>query len=209
MVATQERRRQPRRATLLAGLGLVSIGSLALGLGSEAWAAPATSRRSAAAAGAAAFFGALPQAALAQEREAFIKAGPAGDANPELDVSQFKLPADVVAKNLADREKEALRQERLKEEFRGIFTEFAQAGQTLDRRLELMEQMGSMTLKEKMLPLGITREDVVKGVRAVKFNEGCIKGAVKKGDCKTLEKGYMKLLANIDKVYDQSLVTAR
>eukprot|EP00434_Breviolum_minutum_P008382 symbB.v1.2.007397.t1/scaffold452.1/size203995/10 len=101
-------------------------------------------------------------------------------------------------------------EEGIYKEFRGWFAEFAKEGQSVDTRAELLGKMQDVTLKEKMLPIGITREDVVKGVRAVKFNEGCIKDKIRKDpECKKLEKAYQKFLASIDKVYDRSLVTAR
>eukprot|EP00440_Ansanella_granifera_P016494 gb/GFBE01017922.1/.p1 GENE.gb/GFBE01017922.1/~~gb/GFBE01017922.1/.p1 ORF type:complete len:215 (+),score=72.00 gb/GFBE01017922.1/:1-645(+) len=205
----QERRQRRNGMALLAGLGLVGLSALTFG--GEAWAVPgASSRRSAAAALAAAVLGASQVQDARAAPDGFTpRAGPAGEAVDVDDVRAYQDSAEVVAKRNEFRKTEGARQEALKEQFRQWFTEFAAEGQNLDRRVELLKQMQDMTLKEKMLPIGITREDVVKGVRAVKYNEGCIKAEVKKGDCKTLEKAYMKLLSSIDKVYDRSLVVAR
>ncbi|CAJ1409678.1 unnamed protein product [Effrenium voratum] len=192
-----------RRALLLVAGGAFCLAS------EQAWLAP--SRRAAAAAVVAGF----AQPALAQGGSVFgdfdgIKAGPAGDIGPGADVKTYADSPEVVAKRNAWREQETKRQDQVYQQFRGIFADFAKDGTDVDTRVELLEKMKEITLKEKMLPIGITREDVVKGIRAVKFNEGCIKDKVKKiPECKKLEKGYQRFLAAIDKVYDRSLVTAR
>ncbi|CAK9105210.1 unnamed protein product [Durusdinium trenchii] len=194
---------QERRSwgLLFAAVGC-AVGMCGLG---EAWLLP-TSRRAAAATIVAGF--AAP--ALAQDAEVG-RAGPAGSVVTGVD--DFKTLADspeVVAARREWRAKEEKRQEGIYKQFRQWFTEFAQDGQTVDARAELLGKMQEVTLKEKMLPIGITRDDVVKGVRAVKFNEGCIKDKIRKDpECKKLEKAYQKFLASIDKVYDRSLVTAR
>eukprot|EP00490_Sorites_sp_Unknown_P013563 CAMPEP_0114643374 /NCGR_PEP_ID=MMETSP0191-20121206/3347_1 /TAXON_ID=126664 /ORGANISM="Sorites sp." /LENGTH=226 /DNA_ID=CAMNT_0001855659 /DNA_START=56 /DNA_END=733 /DNA_ORIENTATION=- len=201
-MAAQRPQMQERRAwiLLLAAFAYVA----AMSSFGEAWLAP-TSRR-AAAATIVAGFGAP---AIAQEAEVG-RAGPAGSAIPGVDdMKSLADSAEVVAARQAWREKESKRQEEIYKEFRGWFTEFAKEGQSVETRAELLQKMQDVTLKEKMLPIGITREDVVKGVRAVKFNEGCIKDKIRKDpECKKLEKAYQKFLASIDKVYDRSLVTA-
>lgn len=202
-MATQRLQVQERRAwiLLLAALAYVA----AMSSFGEAWLV-STSRRAAAATIVAGF--AAP--ALAQDIEVG-RAGPAGSAVPGVDdMKSLADSPEVVAARQAWREKETKRQEEIYKQFRSWFTEFAKEGQSVDTRAELLGKMQDVTLKEKMLPIGITREDVVKGVRAVKFNEGCIKDKIRKDpECKKLEKAYQKFLASIDKVYDRSLVTAR
>mmetsp|Transcript_114754 Transcript_114754/g.161146 ORF Transcript_114754/g.161146 Transcript_114754/m.161146 type:complete len:204 (-) Transcript_114754:62-673(-) len=203
-MAGQRLQMQERRGwvLLLAALAYVSASTFG-----EAWLIP-TSRRAAASAIVAGLVGTAP--ALAQEAEVG-RAGPAGSAVPGVDdMKSLADSAEVVAARQAWRAKEEKRQEGIYKEFRGWFAEFAKEGQSVDTRAELLGKMQDVTLKEKMLPIGITREDVVKGVRAVKFNEGCIKDKIRKDpECKKLEKAYQKFLASIDKVYDRSLVTAR
>mmetsp|Transcript_47713 Transcript_47713/g.75972 ORF Transcript_47713/g.75972 Transcript_47713/m.75972 type:complete len:203 (+) Transcript_47713:66-674(+) len=202
-MAAQRLQAQERRAwiLLLAAFAYVA----AMSSFGEAWLVP-TSRRAAAATIVAGF--AAP--ALAQDIEVG-RAGPAGSAVPGVDdMKSLADSPEVVAARQAWREKESKRQEGIYKEFRSWFAEFAKEGQSVDTRAELLGKMQDVTLKEKMLPIGITREDVVKGVRAVKFNEGCIKDKIRKDpECKKLEKAYQKFLASIDKVYDRSLVTAR
>jgi len=106
------------------------------------------------------------------------------------------------AKARIDEEK---RQVVIKEKFRNIFAEFAGDGTTPARRAELLQEQIAFVNAEGNLPLGITRDDIVKGVRAVKFNIGCVKDKVKKDpDCKPIEKGYFKLLNAIDKANEKS-----
>jgi len=128
--------------------------------------------------------------------------------NDKVDFKKKQDPPEVVAARKEARVKEEKRQSVLKEEFRGIFAEFAKEETEQPKRVQLLGQMQGIVVKEQMLPLGITRDDVVRGVRAVKYNAGCIKAAVKKGECKDLERAYMKLLNTIDKVYDRSIVSA-
>mmetsp|Transcript_147253 Transcript_147253/g.472980 ORF Transcript_147253/g.472980 Transcript_147253/m.472980 type:complete len:212 (+) Transcript_147253:67-702(+) len=92
--------------------------------------------------------------------------------------------------------------------FRGMFTKFAGNETSLPDKAQILGSMKEIVLADRGLPIGITRDDVVKGVRAVKFNNKCTKRAVKEGECKILEKSYVKLLASIDQVTDRSLITA-
>jgi len=154
----------------------------------------------------AATLGSQAGAALAEDIPGRAIANPGQ--NDKVDFKRNRDPPEVVAARREARVKEEKRQSALKEEFRGIFSEFAQEATEQPKRVQLLGQMQGIVIKEQMLPLGITRDDVVRGVRAVKFNSGCVKGAVKKGECKDLERAYMKLLNTIDKVYDRSIVSA-
>merc|ERR1711972_120487 len=118
-----------------------------------------------------------------------------GTEEENIDFKAFEDSPEVVAKH--------------KEEFRAVFADFANDQTTIPKKVELLQSMQEMVLAEKMLPLGITRDDIVKGVRSVKFDLGCVKKKIKEGDCKVLEKQYIKLLATIDRVNDRTIVSNR
>ncbi|CAE8698436.1 unnamed protein product [Polarella glacialis] len=198
---SQERRSRRGGIAMLAGLALVS--AVALSPLAAAFASPSSaSRRSLGAAAVAAVLTFVkPQEALAQS---------ANIASKDLDVEGFQDPPEVVEARTKALALERIRQDELYKEFRGWFAEFAKDGQTFDLRVELLTRMQKQILAERTLPQGVTRTDVVKGVKAVKFNIGCIKAKTKSDeDCKRLEKAFNKMLAAIDKVYDRSLVSAR
>mmetsp|Transcript_52259 Transcript_52259/g.122034 ORF Transcript_52259/g.122034 Transcript_52259/m.122034 type:complete len:205 (-) Transcript_52259:121-735(-) len=201
MAVPKEPRGGRRSVFLLAGLCALGFAA------NQAFVPVPQSRRSAATAAVAGLLYSAP--AFAQEES--YKAGPQGDAIVGVEnIKELADSKEVMEQKRIVREREQKRQEEVYQTFRGWFAEFAQEGQDVDRRVELLDKMKEVTLKEKMLPIGINRQDVVKGVRAVKFNEGCIKDKPKKDPtCKKLEKGYQKFLAAIDKVYDKSIVTAR
>merc|ERR1712066_655385 len=128
--------------------------------------------------------------------------------NEEIDFSLKDSPEVVAARKKA-RAEAAVRMDEMKKEFRGWFADFAKEDQPLDTRIGLLQQMQGQIVQERMLPIGITRDDVAKGCVAVKRNLGCIKDKVKKDpECKKFEKAILKLLSTIDKVNDRSLIVA-
>jgi hypothetical protein len=184
-------------------LGLLLCTCAAVTAPSAAWAGPAASRRSAAATGLVAAFGAAvsnpsPVSAYGTEND------------PDLSISlkRSKLTEEQLQKRAAERQAEKDRQDKLLNEFRGYFAAFGNEESDTDTRVDQLALMTNSVVKEKSLPEGITREDVVKGIRNVKFNIGCTRDKPKKDpDCKKIEKGYMKLLATIDKAYDRNIIT--
>mmetsp|Transcript_116547 Transcript_116547/g.163876 ORF Transcript_116547/g.163876 Transcript_116547/m.163876 type:complete len:208 (+) Transcript_116547:56-679(+) len=200
----KEARASRRSVFILAALGCLGLAA------HQAFIAPQPTRRVAAAAAVASLLGSAP--VFAQDfGEGMAKAGPQGDAIMGIEnIKELADSPELMEKKRQWREKESARQEKIYQDFRGWFAEFAQEGTDVDKRVELLGKMQEVTLQEKMLPININKQDVVKGVRAVKFNEGCIKDKPKKDPtCKKLEKAYQKFLAAIDKVYDQAIVKAR
>jgi len=201
---TQERSRFGGRVVVV-GLGLC-LGSWATG---SAFAGPLASRREAAAAGMIAVLGGMSAPARAAGE---FRPGTASEpgVNEEAFDYNAKDSEETVAKRKAARDAAAAKEVEATKKFRTLFTDFASDSIDASKRASLLDQMKTQVIEDKRLPLGITRDDVVKGVRAVKYNIGCIKDKPKKDqDCKVIEKSYMKLLAGIDKVYDRSLLSAR
>ena len=152
-------------------------------------------------------------AANAEERDALLETPgmvTRPGQNPRKNMLKYQDSAEIVAQRKQARLDEEKRQEVLLEEFRGLFSEFAKDGQTNEGRIEYLGKMQAFVQREKALPFTIQRDDVVKGVRVVKFNDGCtgLKNKQPAG-CKQLEKAAVKLVAVIDKVYDRGLVQPR
>ncbi|CAK0894732.1 unnamed protein product, partial [Prorocentrum cordatum] len=130
--------------------------------------------------------------------------------DPDLSISlkRSKLTEEQLKKREDERRAEAERQDKLLQTFRGWFSKLANEESTTEVRVEQLTLMKDSVVAEKALPNGITREDIVKGIRNIKYNIGCIKDKPKKDpDCKAVEKGYMQLLATIDKTYDRNIIT--
>jgi len=182
-------------------LGLLLCACAAVTAPSAAWAGPAASRRSAAATGLVVAFGAAvsnPSLVSAVEND------------PDLSISlkRSKLSEEKLKQRATERQAEADRQDKLLTTFRGWFSKLGNEESSAETRVEQLTLMKDSVVQEKSLPNGITREDVVKGIRNVKFNIGCTRDKPKKDpDCKAIEKGYMKLLATIDKTYDRNIIT--
>lgn len=197
---TQERSRLGSRVVVV-GLGLC-LGSWATG---AAFAGPVASRREAAAAGMIAVLGGMAPAAYGEFR-------PGTASEPGVNEEAFDYDAkdseELVGKRKAARDAAKAREAEETKKFRAIFSEFASDNVEATKRASLLDAMKAQVIEDRRLPLEITRDDVVKGVRAVKYNIGCIKDKPKKDqDCKVIEKSYMKLLAGIDKVSDRSLLS--
>eukprot|EP00933_Yihiella_yeosuensis_P050890 TRINITY_DN48695_c0_g1_i1.p1 TRINITY_DN48695_c0_g1~~TRINITY_DN48695_c0_g1_i1.p1 ORF type:complete len:213 (-),score=42.76 TRINITY_DN48695_c0_g1_i1:207-845(-) len=156
-------------------------------------------REAAAAAVAAALFGGslMPEAAHA------------GEFNQDVTDNPFEQQdsPELVARRKEETERDEKRMELFYNDFREQFATFAADETPIPQKVEILDALNKRTLAEKMLPRTISRDDVVKGVRAIKFNSGCTKAAVKEGDCKKFEKAYMRLLAAIDKVNDKNIIT--
>eukprot|EP00401_Gymnodinium_catenatum_P045597 CAMPEP_0117486350 /NCGR_PEP_ID=MMETSP0784-20121206/15431_1 /TAXON_ID=39447 /ORGANISM="" /LENGTH=220 /DNA_ID=CAMNT_0005280957 /DNA_START=20 /DNA_END=679 /DNA_ORIENTATION=+ len=199
------RRQQSGRALLAVGL-LACVALRFMARPAEAWAGPApTSRRAAAAVSAASILSAsgFPPAYAAPASKPGSVRIPGQ--NDEVDYNIGKDPPEVVKARTEARLKAQVRMAELKETFRGWFTEFSKDGATKEERVEQLEKMTNLVNEEKMLPIGITRQDITKGVRSVKFNLGCVKDKVKKDpECKPIEKAYLKLLNTVDKVYEKN-----
>eukprot|EP00929_Paragymnodinium_shiwhaense_P010872 TRINITY_DN1158_c0_g3_i1.p1 TRINITY_DN1158_c0_g3~~TRINITY_DN1158_c0_g3_i1.p1 ORF type:complete len:214 (-),score=49.30 TRINITY_DN1158_c0_g3_i1:116-757(-) len=201
-------RRTPARATALIG-GCLCLSSMFLREGSPgaAWTglpAGAASRRAAVAGTAASSFAAL-LGGFAGEANAVsaddIRPGavrPSG-ATDYTDYEEGADPPEVVAKRWKAREEGEKQRAEYKAKFREVFGEFASDENTMDTRIEKMQEMQAMITQNKRLPLGITREDVVSGVRSVKYQLGCVKLEQRKGDCKRLEAAFGKVMNTIDK----------
>lgn len=188
----QDRQRRRSGSAALAILGLLGLSALSDG---AAWVSQFSRRSVLGGALASGIFAA--QDARAQDNEE-IRA-----------MKRMADPPEVVAKRNALMEKESARLQVVKAEFKEKFKELAAEETPLESRVELLGKIQVIVEKERGLPEGITRNDVVKGVRAVKYNIGCVKTSVKQGECKTLEKAYMKLMAGIDKVSEKGIVQPR
>mmetsp|Transcript_13857 Transcript_13857/g.44227 ORF Transcript_13857/g.44227 Transcript_13857/m.44227 type:complete len:214 (+) Transcript_13857:100-741(+) len=205
-------RKLQRRPRGMLVMGVCLCAGAALARARTAWvtAAPASSRRAAAAGLAAGVLGAAagaPQRVHAQE----VVLGKVSEpgVNEEFNINKYKDPPEVIAKRWEARQKGKEREEALRTEFRDYFAKFAADDATLDTRLDMLKRMQGMIQQEKMLPIGITKDDVNKGTRAVKFNLGCVRTKVKEGDCKVLDKAINKLFATLDKTQDLTVVVAR
>lgn len=194
MVVPQGQDWQRRRpsSTALALLGLLGLAALSDG---AAWVSQ-FSRRSV-------LGGALASGIFAAQD------AHAQDAEEVKRMRRLSDPPEVVAKREAFLEKEAARLEVVKQDFKETFKGLAAEDASIETRVELMGKLQGLVEQERRLPEGITRNDVVKGIRAVKYNIGCVKTSVKQGDCKQIEKAYMKLIAGIDKVSDKGIVQPR
>ncbi|CAK0902387.1 unnamed protein product [Prorocentrum cordatum] len=184
-------------------LGLLLCACAAVAAPSAAWAGPAASRRSAAAAGLVAALG------TAVSNPSPVRAiGTENDPDLSISLKRNKLTEEQLRQREAERAAEAERQDKLLKTFRGWFSKLANEESTTDTRVEQLTLMKNSVIAEKALPNGITREDIVKGIRNVKYNIGCTRDKPKKDpDCKAVEKGYMQLLATIDKTYDRNIIT--
>jgi hypothetical protein len=150
------------------------------------------------------FGGAAAPAVAKQYRPGQVR--PPGE-DEAMDYSEGSEPPEVVEELKKARVAGEIRRKEQFGKFREWFSEFAKEDQDKEVRLELLGKMQKLVTEDKMLPIGITRQDFVKGVRAVKFNVGCIKDKVKKDpDCKALEKAYMKVLNAVDKETEKSQV---
>lgn len=128
-----------------------------------AWLAP--SRRAAAGVLATAIM-----APLQAHAEKVPQAGLAGGAN-DLDLNAVMKSAKTNAQMREENAKKALiqlKQEDDLKQFRDWFTVFAKEDTPGAERVELLGKMSGMVDKDRMLPLGITKQDVLKGVSAVK-----------------------------------------
>eukprot|EP00929_Paragymnodinium_shiwhaense_P010870 TRINITY_DN1158_c0_g1_i1.p1 TRINITY_DN1158_c0_g1~~TRINITY_DN1158_c0_g1_i1.p1 ORF type:complete len:216 (-),score=56.91 TRINITY_DN1158_c0_g1_i1:56-703(-) len=203
-------RQSPARAIILSSACLcllLALRSIFAGEESQAWVAlpgDALSRRSMVAGTAASSFAALlggfAEAANAASAED-IRPGavrPSG-VSDYVDYEEGADPPEVVAQRWKNREEGEKQRAEYKASFRVVFGEFASEDSTMDTRLEKMADLQQMITKNKRLPLGITREDVVSGVRSVKYQLGCVKLEQRKGDCKRLESQFGKLMNTIDK----------
>jgi len=188
----QDRQRRSPSSTALALLGLLGLAALSHG---AAWVSQFSRRSVLGGALASGIFAA--QDAHAQESDEVKR------------MRRLSDPPEVVAKREAFLEKESARLEVVKAEFKETFKGMAAEEQPVDDRVALFAKLQGIVEKERRLPEGITRNDVVKGVRALKYNIGCVKTTVKEGDCKKVEKAYMKLMAGIDKVSDKGIVQPR
>eukprot|EP00448_Togula_jolla_P001323 CAMPEP_0170594712 /NCGR_PEP_ID=MMETSP0224-20130122/14150_1 /TAXON_ID=285029 /ORGANISM="Togula jolla, Strain CCCM 725" /LENGTH=205 /DNA_ID=CAMNT_0010918795 /DNA_START=41 /DNA_END=658 /DNA_ORIENTATION=- len=198
-----ETRRRGRAGAVLAGAALIGlcVCSLAAVTQSPAWAAPMDRR--------AAVTAALV-APLVFSSEAHAQQAVLPGAEDDLESSAFGAdPPEVVEARKKARAEGKKKQAEAKEKFRALFADFAGEDKSVPARIELLGKMQDMVLQDAMLPIGISREDIVKGVRAVKFNIGCTKMSVKQGECKQLEKAYMKLLGTVDKVNDRQIISGR
>eukprot|EP00929_Paragymnodinium_shiwhaense_P010871 TRINITY_DN1158_c0_g2_i1.p2 TRINITY_DN1158_c0_g2~~TRINITY_DN1158_c0_g2_i1.p2 ORF type:complete len:215 (-),score=69.74 TRINITY_DN1158_c0_g2_i1:93-737(-) len=202
------RRSSTRSAVVLVGgcvCGLVALRSLAPG--STAWTtlpSDAASRRavvaSTAASGVAALLaGFAPEASAVNADDIRPGAVRPGGVSDYVDYEEGADPPEVVAKRWAAREEGEKQRAKYKAEFREVFGDFASEESTMDTRIEKMQAMQTLVSTNKRLPLGITREDVVSGVRSVKYQLGCVKLEQRKGECKRLEAAFGKLMNTIDK----------
>uniref|UniRef100_A0A7S2PA62 Uncharacterized protein n=1 Tax=Zooxanthella nutricula TaxID=1333877 RepID=A0A7S2PA62_9DINO len=150
--------------------------------------------------------GAAPEAWALESRPGVASV----DADDDVEqVKAQKMSPEQVAKMKAKREAFDKKSAEDLNQFREWFTVFANDDTPIPSKIELMGKMQDMVKRDRMLPLGITRGDIVKGVRSVKAASGCVKRKTKEGECKDLEKGYQKLLGQIDKVSDRQLVQNR
>jgi len=184
-------------------LGLLLCACAAVTAPSAAWAGPAASRRSAAATGLVVAFGA------AVSNPSLVSAiGTENDPDLSISLKRSKLSEEKLRQRAEERQAEADRQDKLLTTFRGWFSTLGNEESSAETRVKQLTLMSDSVVQEKALPNGITREDIVKGIRNVKFNIGCTRDKPKKDpDCKAIEKGYMKLLATIDKTYDRNIIT--
>eukprot|EP00441_Pelagodinium_beii_P045971 CAMPEP_0197625176 /NCGR_PEP_ID=MMETSP1338-20131121/4610_1 /TAXON_ID=43686 ORGANISM="Pelagodinium beii, Strain RCC1491" /NCGR_SAMPLE_ID=MMETSP1338 /ASSEMBLY_ACC=CAM_ASM_000754 /LENGTH=199 /DNA_ID=CAMNT_0043195507 /DNA_START=60 /DNA_END=659 /DNA_ORIENTATION=+ len=144
------------------------------------------------------------------QAERIPQAGPAGGAN-DPDAETLRRATKMSEAEMEAQQTEiALQQLKMEDDlkqFRDYFSQFAAEKVEIADRVGMLAKMTEMVKKDRTLPLGISREDVVKGVQAVKFNIGCVKMEVKNGECKLLEKAILKLIAMIDKVNERGLIT--
>lgn len=175
--------------------------------GSAAWSAlPAdVSSRRAIVAGCGSAVAALLGGAASHEASALdsldIRPGsvrPSGTTE-NIDYEDGADPPEVVAKRWAARVEGEKKRKEVKEKFRVVFGEFAAEGVPMEDRIAKMQELSKIVVEEKRLPIGITREDVVAGVRSVKYELGCVKLEQRKGDCKKLELAFNKFMNVIDK----------
>lgn len=193
MTHGQDRQPRRQRSAVLTVLGLLCLAALG---NVTAW-VPQFSRRSA--------LGAALASSIFAAQDAHAQ-----DADELKRMRRLSDPPEVVAAREAKLEKEAARLEIVKTDFRNTFKELAAEDTEVEKRVEALGKLKELVEKERRLPEGITRDDIVKGVRAVKFNIGCVKDKVKKDkDCKSVEKAYMRLMAGIDKVSEKGIVTPR
>jgi len=193
MTHGQDRQRRRQRSAVLTVLGLFCLAAL----GNVAAWVPQFSRRSA--------LGAALASSIFAAQDAHAQ-----DADELKRMRRLSDPPEVVAAREAKLEKEAARLEVVAAEFKNTFKTLAAEETEIEQRVEALGKLKEIVEKERKLPEGITRDDVVKGVRAVKFNIGCVKDKVKKDkDCKSVEKGYMKLMAGIDNVSGKGIVGVR
>uniref|UniRef100_A0A7S2MS35 Uncharacterized protein n=1 Tax=Alexandrium andersonii TaxID=327968 RepID=A0A7S2MS35_9DINO len=207
MPSAQQEPRRRNRGVALVGACLC-LGSLAA-WPCAAWVAPG-SRRAVAAGMATALLGAAagaPEQVRAQETIPGKVSEPGQ--NEDLQINRFKDPPEVIAQRWEARQAGKTKREDLKNEFRGYFAAFGADEATLDERIAQLDNMAKIIKSERMLPIGITKDDLYKGVKAVKFNLGCVRTKVKEGDCKTLEKAINKLFATLDKTNDLTVVAVR
>lgn len=207
----QRRRGTGKAAATVLLAALVCAGALVCAEVGRTWVAPSSARRSALAGAAAGLLGGA--AAHAEERDALAEVpGQVSrpGANPRTAMRKFQDSEEVVAKRIQARKDEEVRQEKLVVEFRELFSGFANDDADLEGRIAYLGKMQQFVLREKALPLSIQRDDVVKGIRTVKFNLGCTGFKAKQPEgCKPLEKAIVKLIAVIEKVYDKGLVQPR
>eukprot|EP00418_Pyrodinium_bahamense_P017699 CAMPEP_0179106154 /NCGR_PEP_ID=MMETSP0796-20121207/49337_1 /TAXON_ID=73915 /ORGANISM="Pyrodinium bahamense, Strain pbaha01" /LENGTH=229 /DNA_ID=CAMNT_0020804163 /DNA_START=54 /DNA_END=743 /DNA_ORIENTATION=- len=210
--------RHRRRCVAVVGACLC-LGAAILARPRIAWvsAAPTpaavASRRAAVAGLATAVLGAAagtPQQAYAEEVPGTVSApGETPQYQFGTTMNKYKDPPEVIAKRMEARQKGKEREAALKNEFRGYFSAFAADDASIDSRIENLKSMQNMIQQERMLPIGITRDDLFKGTRAVKFNIGCVRTKVKEGDCKKLEKAIDRLFAALDKTQDLTVLMPR
>mmetsp|Transcript_72518 Transcript_72518/g.168010 ORF Transcript_72518/g.168010 Transcript_72518/m.168010 type:complete len:205 (-) Transcript_72518:79-693(-) len=191
-----------RLAISACALGLGALLARA-GISSTAWVAGPTVPRRAAAAAVFSTVAVLVPAGNARAQQVYA---PSVNEDPNPGEKRLKDSPEVVKARWEARAKAKVRQQELKEEFRGYFAEFAADGAPMEKRLEMLKTMGDVIKREKMLPIGITRDDLVKGTNTVKFNLGCVRLEVKKGECKKLNKGIDKLFATLEKQQDLTIV---
>lgn len=84
-----------------------------------------------------------------------------------------------------------------KEQFRQMFTSFAKDETPMEQRIQLINDMKAIILKNQILPPDIRDKDIARGFTQVRENIGCVKGA-----CKDLMKAQDSLFEAIVQVQD-------